>query len=255
MAGNSGEPGRSVASRCLSVLDAFRPGDQALPLREIALRTGLPKATVHRFAQEFVASGALIDRGRGTYEISVRMFEIGALAARSQGLRWVAQPVMEDLHRATRHNVHLGVWDGTSVVVVARIAGRRSVPTPARSGERLPAHATSIGKVLLAHAPDDVRDAVLAQPLRRFTPRTITDPATLEQQLEAIRDAGFATAWQERSPGTASLAVPVLGVDNELVAGLSIVVPVDRMDLARFPPALRVAARTIARRWIRLEGG
>lgn len=252
MAGNSNEPGRSVASRCLSVLDAFQPGDQALPVRELAERTGLPKATAHRFARELAAGGALVNCGSGTYEVSVRMFEIGTLAARSRGLRWVAQPVMEDLYRATRHNVHLGVWEGQSVVVIARVAGRRSVPTPARSGERLPAHATSIGKVLLAHAPEEVRRSVVARGLPRFTWATITERAALNRQLKQIRDCGLARAWQERSHGTASLAVPVLGVDD-VVAGLSIVVPAERPDLARFAPALRVAARTIARRWVKLD--
>jgi DNA-binding IclR family transcriptional regulator len=120
------------------------------------------------------------------------------------------------------------------------------VPIVSRVGSRLPLHATGVGKVLLAHAPDDVRRAVLSVPLPRLTPYTITQPAVLDRQLARVRHDGYATTQEEMTLGACSAAVPVT-VADQVVASLGIVVPDLRRSRGRLVAALQVASQGIAR--------
>jgi len=114
------------------------------------------------------------------------------------------------------------------------------------AGSRLPLHATGVGKVLLAYAPADVVEAVLAD-LRPVTPRTITDPGRLRRELEAVRQRRFARTVDEMTVGTTSVAVPVLGRTGAVVAALGAVLHTRRRDQERLVPALHVAASAITR--------
>jgi DNA-binding IclR family transcriptional regulator len=120
------------------------------------------------------------------------------------------------------------------------------VPVVSRVGSRLPMHATGVGKVLLAHAPEDVLADVLGR-LTRVTAYTITQPARLLDQLRRVRAEGYATTGEEMSLGACSVAVPVLGPAGDVAAALGIVVPDLRRERARLVAALQVAARGIGR--------
>src|SRR3954449_5051512 len=172
MAGHSTAPGRSVTSRALAVLDAFDAGAPRLSLSEIAERSGTPLTTAHRLLAELTAWGALTRRGDGRYEIGRKLWDLGLLAPVQTELREVAHPFLLDVHTATRDTVHLAVRDGLRALYVERISGRESVPVISSVGSRLPLHATGVGKVLLASAPDDVVDQVMHQ-LSRQTRHTV----------------------------------------------------------------------------------
>jgi DNA-binding IclR family transcriptional regulator len=90
-----------------------------------------------------------------------RVWDLGLLAPVQTGLRQVAEPFLHDIYAATLATVHLAVREGLEVLYLDRLSGRRSVPIVSRVGTRLPAHATAVGKILLAHAPDDVQEATL----------------------------------------------------------------------------------------------
>jgi DNA-binding IclR family transcriptional regulator len=113
-------------------------------------------------------------------------------------------------------------------------------------GSRLPWHATGVGKVLMAHASEEVRAKALASPLKRITPYTITQPSRLRDQLARILVDGYAITVEEMSLGACSVAVPVQPGD-EVVAALGIVVPNLRRDKGRLIAALNVAAHGIGR--------
>ena len=162
------------------------------------------------------------------------------------GLREVAAPFLQDLQAATRATVHLAERDGHRVLYLDRLSGVASVPVVSRVGSRLPMHATGVGKVLLAHAPAEVQQRVLAD-LRPLTPYTIVTPGTLARQLERVRRDGFATTREELTLGACSVAVPVRDADGDVVASLGIVVPSLRRDRERLVAALSVAAAGITR--------
>ena len=249
MSGGAAATGRSVTSRALGVLDAFDAGHHRLTLSEVAERSGTPLTTAHRLLAELVAWGALARRDDGRYEIGRKLWDLGLLAPVQLELRQVAAPFLLDVHTATRDTVHLAVREGTNALYVERISGRESVPIVSQVGSRLPLHATAVGKVLLASAPDDVVEQVLRAPTRA-TRHTVVDPRRMLRDLAEVRREGWARTSEEMSLGAASVAVPVTverASGPVVVAALGIVVAAHRRDLGRLAPVLQVAARGIGR--------
>lgn len=230
----------------MTVLGAFDEHHARLALTEIATRSELPAATVLRIVRQLVAAGALARQPDGRYVVGRRLWELGLLAPVQTDVREVAAPHLQDLQAVTRATVHLAERDGEQVVYLDRLSGRASVPVVSRTGSRLPLHATGVGKVLLAHAPAEVRESVLGS-LESMTPHTVTSPTVLANQLEKVRRDGYATTEEEMTLGACSAAVPVTGVDGEVIASLGIVVASLRRDRARLVSALRMAAAGIGR--------
>ena len=235
-----------MAARALAVLAAYGPQHPSRSLSELARATGLPLSTTHRLVAELAAWGALARRPDGRYEIGRRLWDLGLLAPVSLGLRDIALPFLQDLSAATGENAHIAVLDGTSALYVERISGSRSVPIVSRSGSRLPLHATGVGKVLLAHADEEVVAQVLAT-ARRRTAYTVVAPGVLRRQLADVRRRGHASTSEEMTLGTRSVAVPVTDSRDRVLAALGLVAGSSRRDLTRLVPALHVAARGIAR--------
>lgn len=245
MSGRTSQPGATVTSRALSILGCFDAQHPALRLSQIADLAGLPLPTAHRLVAELVDWGALSRRDDGAYVIGRRLWRIGLLAPSPSTLREAAAPFLQDIHAATRATVHLGVREGLTVLYLERLAGSVSVPVVSKVGDRLPLHATGVGKVLLAYAPPEVRSAALSR-LTRITPYTITQPRLLLRQLDRVVEEGYAQTQEEMSLGACSVAVPIHGAEG-LVAALGIVVPSLGRGRARLVAALQVAAAGIAR--------
>jgi len=246
VAGNSARAGTSVASRVLAVLGAFDTDHRELTLTELARRAELPLATAFRLVGELVEWGALVRRGSGEYVVGRRLWDLGLLAPVQSGLRQVASPFLHDLYGATFATVHLAVRDGVTVLYVDRLSGHVSVPVVSQVGSRLPLHATGVGKVLLAHAPDDVVARVLTN-LTRITPYTVTQPGRLRAELRRVHRDGFAQTSEEMSLGACSVAVPIRAPGGPVVAALGLVVPSLRRGRPRLVAALQVAAQGIGR--------
>lgn len=245
MAGNSRVRGASVTSRALALVGAFDEDHRRLTLTALAERADLPLPTAHRLVAELVEWGALARTGSGDYVIGRRMWDVGLLAPLQAGLVELASPYLHDLYGATRATVHLAVRDGVEVLYLDRLRGSDSVPVVSTIGSRLPMHATGVGKVLLAHAPLEVQQQVLAD-LPRVTAYTVTQPGRLRRQLaQALRD-DHATTSEEMSLGACSVAVPVRR-GGEVVAALGLVVPSLKNDRPRLVAALQVAARGVGR--------
>ena len=246
MAGNTGRPGASVTSRVLALLGAFDGEHRSMTLTDLARRADLPLTTAYRLVGELVDWGALVRRASGEYVVGRRLWDLGLLAPVQTGLRQVASPFLHDLYAATLATVHLAVRDGTSVLYVDRLSGHVSVPVVSDVGSRLPMHSTGVGKVLLAHAPDDVRAWVFAN-LTRITPYTVTQPGRLRSDLRRVLRDGYAQTSEEMSLGACSVAVPIRAPNGPVVAALGIVVPSLGRDRPRLVAALQVAAQGIGR--------
>lgn len=238
--------GRSVTSKVVAILDAFSADTPRLSLQALAERTGLPQSTTYRLATELVEWGGL-ERGTGGYQIGLRLWEIGALARRGEQLRDIALPFMQDLYDATRENVHLAVLDGHEALYIEKITGRRATRVITRRGGRLPLHATGVGKVLLAHAPEELVAEVLSNSLKRYTAHTIVMPAQLRRKLADVRRAGLAFAFEEMTVGSVSVAAPIFSSPDTVVAALALVVRASRNDVKRLAPAVRATAISLSR--------
>jgi DNA-binding IclR family transcriptional regulator len=245
MAGNTSTPGARVSTRVFAVLDTFDDAHRRQRLTDIARRAGVPVPTAHRIVADLVEWGALARETDGRYAVGRRLWDLGLLAPTHAGLREIASPFLHDLYGATLATVHLAVRDGTNALYLDRLSGHASVPVVSSIGSRLPLHATGVGKVLLAHAPDDVRHAVLAD-LQRVTSYTVVQPGRLRSELARVRQEGWAQTSEEMSLGACSVAVPVSD-GGRVLAALGIVVPSLRRDRPRLVAALQVAAQGIGR--------
>lgn len=242
---DSSDPSDSVLGRAVAIVSAFNSDDESVKLSELARRTGLPKATVHRFLQQLCGFN-LIERTPTGYQLGMRLFELGMRQPVSRDLR-AALPILGDLRDATHQTVHLAVLDEADVLYVEKLVGHDGPPLASRVGGKLPAHCTAVGKALLAFGPKDVAASVLLGPLLRRTPRTIVLPGPLSQELAKIRREGVAYEYEESSLGVVCAACPIMGADGVAIAAISVAGWVHTLDPLRYAPAVRTAALAVSR--------
>lgn len=235
----------TVLGKTMMILLAFTVDDTVLGFAELQVRTGLPKATLHRLVGDLVGA-RLLERVEGRYRLSRLVFELGMRASVERTLLEVATPFLEDLYERTHETVHLGVREGHEVVYVAKMGGHRQAAAPSRLGGRMPLHATAIGKALLAWAPETVQEEVLAERLRRCSSGTIVNRTVLRQQLHNVVERGIAFEYEESAVGITCVAAPVLDEHDGVVAGISVTGPVGRFRPARHASAVHAAAAGIA---------
>ncbi|MCX0242100.1 IclR family transcriptional regulator [Streptomyces drozdowiczii] len=234
-----------MLDKAAAVLDCYRPDGGAFRLTEIAARTGLAKTTAFRLCADLVRLG-LLERAGETYRLGGKLFELGSLVPRRQDLREAALPFLQDLFEATHETVHLGVREGFDVVYVERIHGHDALALPSRIGGRLPLTCTGVGKALLAFSDGALVEEVLARPLPRLSPHSITDPVRLRTVIEQIQVSGLAYEEQEAALGVSCIASPVFDGPTA-VAALSVAVPRARFRPAQLAPAVRTAALGLSR--------
>ncbi|MCZ4076949.1 IclR family transcriptional regulator [Rhodococcus sp. H36-A4] len=234
----------SLLERSALVLDSF-PGGTALTLAEVCARTGLPRSTTHRVLVSLVNLGWLTRTGN-KFELGMVLFELGERVAIKHSLRSAALPFMQDLFAVTEQTVHLAVRDRFDAVYVEKIHGRSAMPFPSHTGGRLPLTCTAVGKALLASEDPDVVAEVLAQPLRRCTPNSITDPKRLALEIDSVRRTGVASEREESAIGGCCVAAPVT-MAGKPVAALSVSVPKAQFRPELLAPAVRTAALSLSR--------
>ncbi|QYN19826.1 IclR family transcriptional regulator [Amycolatopsis sp. DSM 110486] len=238
-----------VASRVAAILGAFRPGDDTVGVSELARRTGLAKTTVHRLTRHLCDTGLLEPDGTAL-RLGLRLFEIGQLAIRRRGLVEAARPSLADLREATRNTVHLAVLEGTEVVYLDVLRGPDAPDVPSRIGGRFPAHATGVGKAILAFSPEPLVARVIDAGLPRISRRTITAPGLLRRQLARIHAEGVAFEREESGVGVVCAASPLLDAAGMAVAAISITGWATRMRTERVAPAVRTVALALSRSFV-----
>lgn len=238
--------GESALARAVRILESFTPDEPELSVTEIARRSGLHLATASRIVGQLVAAG-LLSRGLDReVRVGIRMWELGSRAAPTRTLRDAAMPYLEDLHAVVGHHAQLAVLDGDEVIFLERLSARDAVVNYSRVAGRLPLHISSSGIVLMAYGPAELLDRLLARPLERRTPETITTPDRLRATLEQVRRQGYALLAGHVHPAATGIAVPVRNGLGEVVAALSVIVPNDSRAVSAVP-ALLAAARGIGR--------
>jgi DNA-binding IclR family transcriptional regulator len=238
--------GESVLSRAIRIIEVFSPAEPALPVTEIARRTGLHVATTSRLITELVEHGLLERCPDRTVRIGVRMWELGWRASPRLGLRDAAMPFLEDLHAVVGQHAQLGVLDGGDVLFIERLSARDAVVNYSRIAGRLSLPHSSSGLVLLAHAPVEVQEDVLSRPLRPPTAAALSTSQQLRVALADVRRQQSAVLAGHQHPDATGVAVPVRDAEGDVVAALSVIVPNDGRAQS-LVPALLAAARGITR--------
>jgi IclR family pca regulon transcriptional regulator len=231
----------------MAVLESFDTERQRLNATLAAQRAGITRAAARRHLLTLTALGYLETDG-SYFWLSSKVLRFSGTYLSSARFPRVVQPALNRLASHTQESFSAVVLDGSEVVIVARSGNDwRSSPAGKTQvlayglhlGARLPAHATSTGRVLLA----GLSDAALAQwlsthPLRRLTSHTVTDPAVLKAQVEAARKADYSVAFQEHELGVQALAVPLRNPQGKVVGALNVVAAPHRWQPEEFRHAL-----------------
>ncbi|WP_369136922.1 IclR family transcriptional regulator [Modestobacter versicolor] len=238
---------RSVIDRTLAVIGTFSGGRVRQSLSDIARRADLPVSTAYRIVGRLTEWGAIERDADGLYRIGLRLWEVASLAPRAMGLQRLARPYLQDLYETTHGTVQLAIREGSELVTIERLEHPRHARARPRVGGRYTLHATAIGLVLLAYAPDEVLEELLATPLRRYTPRTFVDRADLVPALAEVRDRGYAVSDRQVDDEYVGVAAPVFGPDRSVVAAVSLVLRHSEASVPAMVHPARVTAMAVSR--------
>ncbi|MFC9245726.1 IclR family transcriptional regulator C-terminal domain-containing protein [Streptomyces sp. NPDC057136] len=245
-------------ARGLTVLAALGGTPGGMTLSDVAQATGLARATARRSLLTLEQLGYAAGDD-GLFSPLPRVLDLGYPLLSGLTLGEVAQPHLADLVRQVRESASVAVLDGPDIRYVGRVAASRIMSVTITLGSRFPAHATSMGRVLLAGMPRTQRTRWLASAdLRPLTGLTLTDPAALGHVLDQVEQDGYALVDQELEEGLRSVAAPVHGADGTVAAAVNVSLHAGRTseEEARdtILPALRATAARITADWSAMDG-
>jgi DNA-binding IclR family transcriptional regulator len=235
----------------LRLLEALGGYPDGVGVSRVATDAALPVSTTHRLLNDLVASGfASFDPETRRYYLGLKVFELSTRVSLTKGLSEVALPVMRRLSEEIGESVFMGVREGTDILLVEKVLGPGRIQINDSVGSRIPLHHLAQGKSILAFLPEDEReDLIKVMTLEPETPRTITDPGELRDELEITRELGWASVDGEHEEGVRAIAAPILDAHDRPVAAVAIAVPAFRVpmrELKKRAPKLLDAVREIA---------
>lgn len=220
----TGESGTFVVAlaRGLSVMCAFTSQNQHLTLTDVSKIIGLPRATVRRCLLTLQALGYVESRGR-YFSLSPKVLTIAQAYLSSSVLPRVSQNFLERLSSEIGESCSISILNGQDVIYVARSARKRMASLHREVGTQLPAHCTSMGRVLLAALPEPELEAYFAEAeLTRYTPATVTSQTKLMAILKRVAKDGYCIVDQELEVNLRAIAVPVRNAAGVIVGALNV---------------------------------
>jgi IclR family acetate operon transcriptional repressor len=239
--------GMEGVDRALRVLDALSAHGSGMTLSEIAAATDAPKSSLHRTLAALRRGGFAAQRGDGRYLLGPDLLRIAFDFHERMDVRVLVRPTLDHLRDEVNETIHLGVLDAADVVYVDKLEPSGPIALTSRIGGRNPAHATAVGKALLAwtYPTDDALTQWIERsaPLAARTPNTIVEKPAFIKEMQHVRAEGFARDLEESEVGVRCLAVPVFFGGPEPVASISISAPKERLPA----PRMRQVAQTLRR--------
>ncbi|SFH72493.1 transcriptional regulator, IclR family [Collimonas sp. OK307] len=217
----------------LLLLVAQSPGHG---VTELSVMSGNTKARTFRLLYTLEQRGLLHREGdTPTYHLGYKALYLGVAAQEQVSLVRVARSHLRDIGGICNENVQVRVRDGLETVCVARWESTQAVRVHTDVGNRRPLYAGASGKVLLAHAPPQVQQALFDSALTRLTDNTIIDRTLLEQELQQVLAQGYSVSYGERSSGAVAIAAPIMDADGAVIAALGIAGPASRITAEHLP--------------------
>ena len=205
--------------RAFSILQSLAVGPAGVS--EVADRTGLPKSTVARLLSTLVEVGAVEQSELlGVYGLGEVLIDLSSAASPGRSLVAICRPYLVELVDEIGEAAGLGMLDGAAVYYYDQVDSDHEVQVRDWTGESVDAHVVSSGLVLMAAAPDDVREPFLAGPLERWTANTETDGDALAARLERATADGYAWVFEEMSEGLNSVAAPIVNPSGTVIAAV-----------------------------------
>jgi DNA-binding IclR family transcriptional regulator len=212
----------STIQRALDILTLFKDY-KTLSFSEIKKLLGYNKTTLFRVLSTLQHNRYLNKKDNGGYQLGLNIFILGNRISAEYQLKKVAAPWMKKLAERTDLTVHLGILDGTNVIIIEKAEPNRMIQMVSRIGSSVPAHCTGQGKTLLAFSPKETVEKIInIQGLPRYTPQTITTADHLFTELANIRKLGFTIDNSEHEKDIRCVAVPILNETGKIEAALSI---------------------------------
>jgi len=245
--------GLRTLKRGLAVLELLGTADGGYPVSEVAQRLGLPMGTTHRLLQTLLGVGYVEQDPRTRrYQLGLKILELRGATVGAMRMAAEARPLLRDLMQRTGLLAHLAVYRGGNVVYIDRVDNPTSLTQYVPLGKRAAAHATGLGKAILAHSSEEELSAFLARhEMTGFTSTTITDAGVLRRELAAIRQRGFAVDRGESHEQTRCVAAPIFDYTGRVVAAASVAGTPDDVEprLPDLVPVVMGIARDISRRF------
>jgi DNA-binding IclR family transcriptional regulator len=229
--------GVQSVERAIAILASFSIEKPVRGVSELSRELGLHKSTVSRLMNT-LERGGLLSRDAETqrYRLGIDLIGMAAQVVSHLDVREVARPALRQLAETCRETVNLAVLDAGQVVNLEQfVPPTRRVKNIGRVGRRTYPHCAAAGKVLLAHLAQDQLDGILSNELDRYTPRTITNPNELRQELAKSRERGYATTEEELERGLNVIAAPIHDHTGAVIAAVSVAGPAYRVRKELFP--------------------
>lgn len=251
------EPAAAVSGdtptiRLFSLLELIAARDELVTLQGLVEETGMPKPTLHRMLQQLEGAGLLVRQGDGRrYATGPRLRRLAENLLLNSSHHAAQHAVLSHLVAELRETCNLTTLSGGEVVYLDRVETSEPLRFYLRPGSRVPAHCSASGKMLLSQLSPAQRGRLLGHaPLRRYTAKTITDPADLERALAGCRRDGFSFDDEEFLPGLVCVAVLVPSRSGRSNLAVAVQAPIMRLTVDKalqVLPALQRAAQAISR--------
>lgn len=215
--------------RALCLLELIAQPGAGRGVTQLAAELGIHKSTASRLLATLEAHD-LVKADREGYRLGLGLLALAGAASSSVDLVSVVHPTLVDLSRATGETSNLAVLAQGCALYLDQVSAAATLRAHSWVGQRVPLHATSNGKVLLAFSAADVVEQALSGALDAHTPSTLTDPADLRAELHRVRASGWAAAVDEWEVGLTAVAAPVRGPRGELLGSVSVSGPTFRMQ-------------------------
>ncbi len=237
----------------IDILDLLAGPLKSAGVTQLSSHLGMNVSTVHHLLRTLQARQLVEqDSDSKLYRLGVRSVQLGDAYLAGLDLYGIAQAVLRDASRECGETVTLAALDGASITTLATVPGRFTVRSIGAATDRHNAHATALGKVLLAGLPDEELHEMIAEAgMSRFTPNTIGTFRQLQAHLEQVRQQGYGLDLEELEVGLCCVAVPVPAQRREMVTAIGASVPIARFDDERrcsLIELLRSTARRISAR-------
>jgi len=240
--------------RCLAILELLSGNPEGLTLSDIHRMLGISKNMVFRILGDMLSRGYIHRTEGKNYSLGGKLLELAVPRASGKNLVDEASPEVMALRDESGESVGLLVPSGAEAVLVYFQPSRQSIRTVYDIGVRVPMYCNAPGKVFLAFGDEmECRERFKLQSFKRFTARTITDPARLRRQLEVARKEGYTVDHAEEIEGSNCVAAPVFDGEDRLVAAVVITGPLDRINAGNFAALGRKAMKAAARISARLK--
>ena len=246
------EDSPSVAvERALGMLEAVSQEPEGLSNAEISRKLDIPKSSASYILRTLEKQGYLHrDANSGKYRVGLKILSLSRGALSGIDVREVALPIMRRLTEKTNLTCHLAILDGPEAVYIEKVEPQGFIRMDTWVGRRMRVHATSVGKALVAHIPQQQLEKMIAErPMEKRTPKTITTMPRLLKELERVRSLGYSVDDEENNLGARCLGAPVFNQQGNIEAALGLSGPIQQVNsdtMPRIVETLKDAARHLS---------